>query len=186
MGFQELSYKGLTRAVFCVAKAHDAKDAAKQRLSALYFFILRHLRHFCAYLTSTSVLTYMCMHKVLNTLFKCSVYVYCWHSYFEPFRLVLVCIFTSCSLRDLRVTLLVVIKSQNSLRWQIVSLIEIIKTENSSSSTSGLRLDVASAPVVFWRTSTSTTVQAHKEWAPTPPPSPRRVVTCIWQNSHSS
>ena len=35
MGFQELSYKGLTRADFCVAKAQDAIDAAKQRLSAL-------------------------------------------------------------------------------------------------------------------------------------------------------
>ena len=34
-GVQELSYKGLTRAVFCVAKAQDAIDAAKQRLSAL-------------------------------------------------------------------------------------------------------------------------------------------------------
>ena len=28
-------YEGLTRAVFCVAKAQDAIDAAKQRLSAL-------------------------------------------------------------------------------------------------------------------------------------------------------
>ena len=51
--------------------------------------------------------------------------------------------------RSASLTLLVVIKSQNSLSWQIVSLIEIIKTENSSSSTSGLRLDAASAPVVF-------------------------------------
>ena len=37
-GFQELCYEGaegLTRAVFCVAKAQDAIDAAKQRLSSL-------------------------------------------------------------------------------------------------------------------------------------------------------
>ena len=35
-GVHELSYKGLTRIVFCIAKAHDTKDAAKQRLSDLY------------------------------------------------------------------------------------------------------------------------------------------------------
>ena len=35
LGVQELSYKGLTRAVFCVAKAQDTKDAASQRLSCL-------------------------------------------------------------------------------------------------------------------------------------------------------
>ena len=51
---------------------------------------------------------------------------------------------------------LVAIKPQNSLSWQSISLIEILKTENSSSSTSGLRLDV------FWKTSTSTTVQARR------------------------
>ena len=33
---QELSYKCLTRAVFCAAKAQDTKDAAKQRLSGLF------------------------------------------------------------------------------------------------------------------------------------------------------
>ena len=38
-GVQDLSYQGLTRAVFCVAKAQDTKDAAKQRLSALYTFM---------------------------------------------------------------------------------------------------------------------------------------------------
>ena len=36
MRVQELSYQGLTRAVFCVAKAQDAKHAAKQRVSDLY------------------------------------------------------------------------------------------------------------------------------------------------------
>ena len=35
MGVQELSYQGLTRAVFCVAKAQDTKHAAKQRVSDL-------------------------------------------------------------------------------------------------------------------------------------------------------
>ena len=35
MGFQELSYKGPTRAVFCVAKAQDTKHASKQRVSDL-------------------------------------------------------------------------------------------------------------------------------------------------------
>ena len=34
-GVQELSYKGLTRAIFWVAKAQDRKDATKQRLSGL-------------------------------------------------------------------------------------------------------------------------------------------------------
>ena len=33
---REIRYKCLTRAVFCVAKAQDTKDAAKQRLSGLY------------------------------------------------------------------------------------------------------------------------------------------------------
>ena len=32
---REFKYKCLTRAVFCVAKAQDTKDAAKQRLSGL-------------------------------------------------------------------------------------------------------------------------------------------------------
>ena len=36
MGVQELSYYGLTRAVFCVAKAKDTKHAAKQRVSDLF------------------------------------------------------------------------------------------------------------------------------------------------------
>ena len=35
MGVQRLSYQGLTRAVFCVAKAQDTKHAAKQRVSDL-------------------------------------------------------------------------------------------------------------------------------------------------------
>ena len=33
---REFRYKCLTRAVFCVAKAQDTKDAAKQRLSGLF------------------------------------------------------------------------------------------------------------------------------------------------------
>ena len=35
---REFRYKCLTRAVFCVAKAQDTKDAATQRLSGLYLW----------------------------------------------------------------------------------------------------------------------------------------------------
>ena len=70
-------------------------------------------------------------------------------SYFEPFRLIYFIFLQAVHCEVCESHPLVVIKSQNSLSWQIVSLIEIIKTENSSSSTSGLRLDAASAPVVF-------------------------------------
>ena len=40
MEVQELSYQGLTQAVFCVPKAQDTKDAAKQRLSDMYLKFL--------------------------------------------------------------------------------------------------------------------------------------------------
>ena len=69
-GFQELSNKGLTRAVFCVAKAQDAIDAAKQRLSALYKIIFLGVKVQQFQKTFKKLLNPIIAHGVLDDSFS--------------------------------------------------------------------------------------------------------------------
>ena len=67
MGVQELSYQGVTRAVFCVAKAQDTKHAAKQRVSDLYILNVDLQVYTCVFLDVYSFTKTSNRHVVRST-----------------------------------------------------------------------------------------------------------------------
>ena len=70
-GVQELSYNGLTRTVFCAAKAQDTKDAAKHRLSGLYSLISYCVNnHLKAYIVNINWKIHIKKAKILSILAK--------------------------------------------------------------------------------------------------------------------